>query len=421
MKKIILSLSAVFICGSLSIDAQNIVPKKRCYFEEHLKKLKESDPMLESQMQALETSVQEQIKNNQQQLENSRATITIPVVMHIITNTGDISDARVQEQMDVLNQNYGGLNTHPMSPFDDNLKANTGVQFCLAKRDQTGKATTGIERRKGISHFFCENGPNDDMKHYSSDGLDQWDPTKYMNIWVCNTGGNIAGFAGPPTGSLSPNFGLVVSCEYFGITGTTAPFNEGCTATHELAHSFFIYHLWGDPGNCATDYCADTPPQNTFTEGTASGVKTDNCSPNAPGIMYMNFMDYTDDNIMANFTPNQAARMQAIFASGQKLHSLSTSTACSHVSIEETENIQNINIYPSPTSGKVNINFSIINPCDVNVSLHNIIGAEIYSFNKTKASVVDADVDISNQSSGIYFVKIKTENQSVTQKITLVK
>ena len=44
--------------------------------------------------------------------------------------------------------------------------------------------------------------------------------------------------------------------------------------------------------------------------------------------MYMNFMDYSDDQDYANFTPNQNARMQALFVAGGPLYSLTTSNGC---------------------------------------------------------------------------------------------
>ena len=427
MKKITLLLSAaVFICGYLSINAQStdtIKNIKRCATVEHIELQKKSDPTLESRIQALEASTQQWIKNNRDQLENTRTVNTIPIVVHVVGTSvsSSITDARIQEQIDVLNRDYAGLNTHSMAPFSTSLKANTEIQFCLAKRDPSGNGTSGIERRTtGASTSFTL--PTNNMKHYSTGGLDQWSPQKYMNIWVCNLTGGSAGFAEPPANPLPSTFGVVIDYTYFGITGATPPLNGGATTSHELAHCFNLYHIWGNGSNCSTDYCADTPPQAAPTTGAPSGTRTDACSPNPPGIMYMNFMDYTDDIKMANFTPNQKTRMKAMFATGQSLNPLSTSNACTPpAGVEENENIQNINIYPSPTSGKVNINFSIINPCDVTVSVHNIIGAEIYSFNKNKASTVNSDIDISSQSSGIYFVKIKTENQVVTQKIILVK
>ena len=78
----------------------------------------------------------------------------------------------------------------------------------------------------------------------------------------------------------------------------------GRTATHEIGHWLGLKHVWGDDGNsCAgSDGVADTPNQAGPTYGCLSYPATDACSPNPPGIMFMNYMDYSDDTCMYMFT-----------------------------------------------------------------------------------------------------------------------
>jgi hypothetical protein len=88
--------------------------------------------------------------------------------------------------------------------------------------------------------------------------------------------------------------------------------NRGRTLTHEAGHYFYLYHIWGDENACAgTDFVDDTPNQATLTTGCPGGtIVTDGCSPVSPGILYQDYMDYTDDACMALFTRGQVERME---------------------------------------------------------------------------------------------------------------
>ncbi|MBS1565380.1 MAG: choice-of-anchor J domain-containing protein, partial [Bacteroidetes bacterium] len=114
--------------------------------------------------------------------------------------------------------------------------------------------------------------------------------------------------------------------------GALTNYNGGKTMAHEICHDFNLYHIWGDDnGACTgTDYVADTPNQASETAGAPSGVVTDACTTTAPGIMYQNYMDYTDDRGMEMFTVQQVARMQA--AANSYRPGLFTSNACVPVS-----------------------------------------------------------------------------------------
>ncbi|MBI5219456.1 MAG: fibronectin type III domain-containing protein [Bacteroidia bacterium] len=336
-------LFLLFIIANAQQNANIALKQFKCGTTEYMQQLTAENPSMEINKQNLEKFTKNWIKNNP---NGSKATITIPVVIHIVYNTTaeNISDTRITEQINALNRDYAGLNTASMQAFSTTLKANTGLQFCLAQRDPNGNATTGIERRQTTVTSFSYT--NDPVKHYSTGGLDAWDPTKYMNIWVCNLGTSLCGYAQFPVatsvitnGGVNSTFGVVIHYAYFGVTGTTAPLTKGCTTTHEIGHCFNLYHIWGDVGdtylnNCAgSDQCTDTPNQAMSTSmaqtsTTYTGAKYDGCTYSYPGIMYVNFMDYTGDQEWACFTPNQTARIQACFASGGPLYSLTTSTAC---------------------------------------------------------------------------------------------
>jgi len=401
---------------------------KKCGTMKYLEQQKALDPTLELRLQQMEEFTQQWIKEHPEGSDN-KTVITIPVVVHVLYaySSQNISDARIQEQIDCLNRDYSGANTHSIGAFVSSLKANTELQFCLAKRTPSGTYTTGIERRQTTAGPFSTDNA---VKHYSQGGLDQWDPQKYMNIWVCDLF-NLCGYAAFPTTSLNSNYGVVIHYEFFGVTGASSPYNNGGTTSHEIGHCFNLYHIWGDDnGGCTqtsighgSDGCSDTPNQASENyECPSTSVLTDDCTGTSPGIMYMNFMDYSDDACYANFTPNQKARIQACFATGAPLANLKTSNGCTPgVGIEETETISDINIYPNPSNGLVNVKFALSNTSDVVISVSNILGGEIVKIEKQKVASVDIPIDLANQSAGIYFVKIQSGAQIIMQKISLFK
>ncbi len=330
MKKLTFLFIAAFFFAAVLVKAQ--VPPRNCGTMDYLQKQIALDPSIKTSMDKLESYTENWVATHPN-YEN-KSVITIPVVVHVIysTTAQNISDSRVQEQIDVLNRDYGGQNTHSMGSFSSTLKVNTNVQFCLAQRKPDNTATNGIERKQTTHGNF--GAANNDERHASTGGLDAWDVTKYFNLWVCDLGTSLCGYSQFPYaasgGGVNSTYGSTICYQFFGVTGAVAPYNLGGTASHEIGHCLNLFHIWGDDnGACTgTDNCGDTPNQSNATYGHHTGVLTDNCTSTSPGIMYMNFMDYSDDQDYTNFTPNQNARMLALFVSGGPLYSLTTSNGC---------------------------------------------------------------------------------------------
>ena len=259
----------------------------------------------------------------------AKVVVTIPVVFHVVyANTAqNITDAKIQAQVAQLNADFARLNSdagNTPAAFAP-LGANTEIQFCLAQRDPSGNASTGIVRRSTTTASFSD---NDNVKFTSSGGSDAWPSSSYLNFWSANLSGGLLGYAQFPGGPASTD-GVV--CLYSSIgsiasPGTASPFNLGRTATHEIGHWLNLRHIWGD-ANCGSDLVSDTPTQQTSNGGCPSFPHT-TCSNGANGDMFMNYMDYSDDNCMNIFTTGQSTRMNALFGTGGSRVSLLTSQGC---------------------------------------------------------------------------------------------
>lgn len=308
--------------------AQN-APVRNCgtmhYYEEQLK----SDPAMRLRMEQIEQQTKDfEIQNA---ANRSSAVITIPVVFHVLYSTNNttqnVSDARIMEQLNVLNKDFSRTNADAGNTpaVFQGAAVNTGVQFCLAVRDPSGNPTTGIIRKLTTTTSFSS---NDGVKFNSSGGDDAWPTASYLNIWVCNLGGGLLGYAQFPGGPANTDGVVVLNGSVGGpaAPGTSTPYHLGRTATHEVGHWVNLRHIWGD-ANCGSDLVSDTPTQQTSNFGCPSFPKV-TCSNGPNGDMFMNYMDYTDDGCMNMFTAGQSTRMNALFATGGARVGLVTSQGC---------------------------------------------------------------------------------------------
>jgi hypothetical protein len=240
-----------------------------------------------------------------------RPVITIPVVIHVIYNTPEqnVSDAQIKSQMAVLNRDFRAKNpdkkTTP-APFKG-LVGDARLAFKLAIRDPEGRPTTGVTRTHTDVELF---DLDDTMKFSSSGGHDAWPSDRYLNMWVCTLKRlGYAQFPGPPANTD----GVVINYKAFGTIGTAEkPYHKGRTATHEIGHWLNLLHIWGDDGQgcIRSDNVQDTPNQAGWNKGKpAFPHVTCNNGPN--GDMFMNYMDYADDDIMCMFTKGQCERIFA--------------------------------------------------------------------------------------------------------------
>jgi hypothetical protein len=414
MKKLLLPAIALLMFSANS-SAQHIV---RCASDDYMHQQLALDPSLQQVIDAEEQAVDQYVQAHPNGYQG-RATITIPVVFHVVyfNSAQNISNTRINAQMDVLNKDFRKLNTDAnlIPSVWQPIAADCEINFCLAQRDPNGNATTGIER---ISTTTSSWSTNDNVKFSSFGGADIWDRTKYLNIWVCNISGGILGYSSFPPGSATTD-GVVLSYQYVGTTGATPPYNKGRTATHEIGHYLNMKHIWGDDnGSCSgSDNVADTPNQANANFGCPSFPHTDACSPNSPGVMFMNYMDYTDDACMYMFTAGQKTRMWATLNGSRS--SLQTSNGCLTVGIAPIASLGLFSLSPSPTTGAFKLTFGSTNQQNFNVTIYNVLGEVVYSHHYDALNEAELYLDLQGNPAGIYLVEVSTQSARTTKRLVL--
>jgi len=214
-----------------------------------------------------------------------RFSVVIPTHFHVINSgptvaDGNITDAQIQAQMRVLNENFAG----------------TGFSFSLASVDRTTNAEWYAMAKSRV-------------EREAKDALHRGDDT-HLNLYTADIANSVGylGYAYYPRDVRGrPTIDGVVLAAGTVPGGDIENYDEGKTATHEVGHWLGLAHTF--QGGCSTtgDRVADTPAQRSPTSGCPEG--RDSC-PKDPGLDPIhNYMDYSYDACYTEFTPGQATRM----------------------------------------------------------------------------------------------------------------
>lgn len=233
------------------------------------------------------------------QYDPSVAKYRIPVVVHVIqrTNgTGAISDSRVASQIDILNEDFQAMAGTNGAPGND-----AQFEFYLATVDPDGNPTNGI------THSTNNTWYNDGGSYWNTLA---WDTNRYLNIYTNSASGNLGYVPDLPQGGIvgSKADRVVILDSTFGRNAPFVPYNLGRTVTHEVGHYFGLFHTF--EGGCSNSYTSgdrivDTHSESSPTFGCPGSRSS--CGGQAP---FHNYMDYSDDICMNQFTVEQNNRMR---------------------------------------------------------------------------------------------------------------
>jgi hypothetical protein len=208
--------------------------------------------------------------------------VEIPVYFHILRKRNgawDVTDGQIDEQLEILNRSF--------EPH--------GFSFLL-------KGVSRYNRTKSARKCYHYNVEKKFKKKYSVD------PTTTLNIYSCRPTQNVLGYAYYPSDFREADsmHGLVLLYSSF-PGGSAVPYDLGYTAVHEAGHYLGLLHTFAGGCRRRGDRINDTPPELSPAFGCEVG--RDTCSE--PGLDPIhNFMDYSDDACIDEFSSDQATRMQ---------------------------------------------------------------------------------------------------------------
>jgi len=425
-------LSALALLGSATpLLAQNVqirvapnttpseapaITRRACGTMEALQAQLNADPAQAQRMAAIEAHTKRFLANPALKRAALAGTVvTIPVVVHVLYNTAaqNISDAQVQSQIAVLNEDFRKLNADAGTAYPySGLAADAGVQFVLAKRTPTGTATSGIVHKLTKVASWST---NDAVKNSKRGGDDAWDATQYLNLWACNLGQGLLGYAQFPGGAASTD-GVVILYSAFGSrakfpAGTyTNAYDLGRTATHEVGHWINLRHIWGDDSGACTgsDMVADTPNQAGENYG-CPALPHVSCSNGPDGDMSMNYMDYVDDKCMYMFSAGQSTRMDAVFAAGGPRAAITTSQG--GVALARATSLASF--YPNPATESLTLAL----PAGADAARYAVRVYDLRGREMTEARYDGrGQVQVSTLPKGLYYVSIANGAETTRQR-----
>ena len=286
------------------IPTVSTIAHRSCATQEVFEAQLKDDPTLATKMEAIEEFTARVTKNPSAFKLLSNGVIQIPVVVNVVYNNvaENISLSQIQSQIDILNADYSGTNKdiNKVPKYFTGVKAgDVNVRFIL---DTVIRVLT---KKTSFS-------TNDGVKKSAGGGIAPTSPLTKLNMWTCNLGNGILGYAQFPGGNPATD-GVVILYNAFGLTNLV-PYDKGRTATHEVGHWFNLRHIWGD-ATCGNDFVADTPLHTGANFGCPPEGLRSTCT-GTPIMMTMNYMDYSDDPCLYMFSAGQKTRMNATFVVG---------------------------------------------------------------------------------------------------------
>lgn len=403
---------------SINLSAQQNKPLLHCGTDEMRQNLFDTRPDLHQGIinayNKLDDFTKKYVARNLNNNTNQRAApYIIPVVFHVIHNNGveNISDEQIYNAIEVLNRNYRKQNadtTDIVNAFKS-IAADCEIELRLARKDPNGNCTKGINR---IASSLTNIGD------HSVKSLIHWDPTKYLNVYVCAEAAGLAGHALlPADADTVPEWdGIVIQHSYVGNIGTSNQLRS-VVLSHELGHYLNLQHIWGGnnvPGffylpvgqqtNCNfDDDVQDTPNTIGWSTCNLNSFSCGNVQDNV-----QNFMDYA-----------YCARM---FTNGQKLrmHACLNSSVANRNNLWSPSNLIATGTDGSATLCQADFQASSTSVCEgetitfTDKSYHGATGRTWTFQGGTPSTSTDSTVTVTYNNAGTYNVTLAATNGNNT-------
>ena len=404
-----------------------------CGSMEHREELNSERPEVAKEIEKRFNTFNKLQEENQANGVKNSDHYVIPVVFHVIHKGGNenISFEQIEDQMRSLNEDFAYMNADTINT-PDAFKAYAGdahIEFRLAQLDPEGNCTQGVTRTYSL---LTSNG-NNNVKE-----LIQWDPTKYFNVWVVknidkeSSYGTILGYAQFPDQlwEYASTDGVILRDDYCGSIGTASA-QVGRTLTHEAGHWLNLRHIWGDDV-CGNDQVNDTPVAAEPNFGICSsnypyhvGAANGGCTADTTssqtisqefGEMFMNYMDYSDDDCMNMFSLLQGVRMRsaideyrAELVSESNLEATGTNDAFEVVVCSPTPEFTSDYIYGCPGDA-----YSFSNTTyNVDYSLDSIVSYDwTFEGGTPSSSSEENPTDIIFENAGFFTVSLTATNSA---------
>lgn len=169
---------------------------------------------------------------------------------------------------------------------------------------------------------------------------------------------------------------------------------------HEIGHGLGLDHV------------IDTNQIMYYTTRVANGVSL-------PGSSRRRLAIYTGDADGALYQVTSSATVLTGQCTGFTKHQ-AINTSCVNVGIDEAiKDKYNLSVYPNPTNGDmVYINFDSQTDTKANISVFDVTGRVLYSSDIKRASENEKyTLNLNGFASGLYFVNLRIDGQSITQKV----
>jgi hypothetical protein len=176
-------------------------------------------------------------------------------------------------------------------------------------------------------------------------------------------------------------------------------------------------YVYGSP--YALGWQINTTDNNWLHSGSLPGTMTFQCRRN-DGINYallVNTRPY-DSGAAVTALNGLVRSIVPLITSWPTFDLFDSTVVCSPLSsiTNISKNQSLFTVYPNPSNGKFTVNVDVLQQANCKLSICNLLGQEIYTtFFKGQQSTLD--IDISDFSKGLYFVKVDDGKNISTQKI----